>query len=112
MSTISWADFEKVELRAGTIIQVEEFPEAKIPAYKIQVDLGEALGIKKSSARITHLYKKEELLGKQVICVCNFAPKQIGPYISEVLVTGFVFDGGTVVLAQTERPVPNGTLLA
>ena len=112
METIQWTDFTKVDIRVGTIVKVEDFPEAKNPAYKILVDLGEVIGIKKSSAQITHLYPKEELNGKQVLCVCNFVPKQIGPYISEVLITGFVLNGGSVVLAQPERMIPNGTRLA
>ncbi len=108
--TISWNDFEKVDLRVGTIVSVEDFPEAKVPAYKLKIDFGE-FGIKKSSAQITKLYKKEDLLGRQVICVTNFAPKQIGPFISEVLTTGFYTDGG-VVLSAPDRNVPNGSKLA
>ena len=111
MTTITWDDFEKVELRAGTIIQVNDFPKAKKPAYKLLIDFGE-YGIKKSSAQITTLYKKEELLGKQVLCVTNFPPKQIGNFISEVLTTGFVLNNGNVVLAIPERKVKNGTKLA
>jgi tRNA-binding protein len=111
MNLISWNDFEKVELRTGTIIKVEDFPEAKKPAYKLEIDIGE-LGIKKSSAQITKLYKKSELLGKQVLCVTNFAPKQIGNFISEVLTTGFVMDNGEVILAIPERKVKNGLKLA
>jgi tRNA-binding protein len=109
---ISWQDFEKVELRAGTVVQVEDFPKARKPAYKIWVDLGEEVGIKRSSAQVTKRYSKEELLGKQVICVTNFPPKQVADFISEVLVTGFVLPDGEVILAQSERTVPNGTRLA
>lgn len=108
---IKWEDFEKVELRIGTIIEVEDFPEAKKPAYKLKIDFGK-FGIKKSSAQITDLYKKEELKGKQVLCVTNFPPKQIGNFMSECLTTGFVLDDGKVVIAVPERKVPNGVKLA
>ncbi|MEM0118563.1 MAG: tRNA-binding protein [Conexivisphaerales archaeon] len=111
MSYIEWSDFERVELRAGTIVRVEDFPEAKKPAYKVWVNLGE-LGVKKSSAQITKLYSKEELLGKQVLCVANFRPKQVANFMSEVLITGFVLQNGEVVLAIPERKVPEGTRLA
>lgn len=107
--TITWSDFEKVEIRIGTIVKAEEFPEAKKPAYKLLVDMGE-LGLKKSSVQITKLYRKEELAGKQVLCVTNFAPKQIGNFMSEVLTTGFLTDDG-IVLAQPERKVKNGLKL-
>ncbi len=107
---ITWEDFEKIEIRVGTIVDVQAFPEARRAAYKIKVDLGE-LGVKKSSAQVTDLYEINELLGKQVLCVCNFPPKQIGPYLSEVLVTGFYNDEKKVVLATVERVVPNGSLL-
>ncbi|MEZ4903750.1 MAG: tRNA-binding protein [Spirosomataceae bacterium] len=110
--TISWQDFEKIELRAGTIVEVQDFPKARKPAYKIWVDLGDELGIKRSSAQITTHYSKEQLLGKQVICVTNFPPKQIADFISEILVTGFILTEGDVILAQPERFVPNGTRLA
>lgn len=112
MDQIEWNDFEKVELRIGTIIEVEEFPEANNPAYKLCINFGNEIGVKKSSAQITDLYKKDELLGKQVIAVINFPPKQIGPFISECLVTGFYRDSGEVVLAVPDKKVPNGSKLA
>ena len=112
MKQISWNDFEKVELRTGTIILVEDFPEAIKPAYKITVDFGPELGIKKSSAQLTVLYTKEELLGKQIVGVVNFPPKKIGPFVSEFLITGFVQDDKSVVLAVPERKVDNGLKLA
>jgi tRNA-binding protein len=111
MQQITWQDFEKVELRVGTIIKVEDFPEAKKPAYKLEIDLGD-FGIKKSSAQITHFYKKEELIGKQVICVINFPLKQIANFFSEVLTCGFYLPTGEVVLAMPERLILNGSKLA
>lgn len=109
--TISWNDFERVHLCVGTILEVHDFPEARKPAYKLLIDLGPTMGIKKSSAQITALYDKASLVGKQVVCVVNFPPRQIGPFMSEVLTTGFIGAEGSVVLATCERPVENGTRL-
>jgi len=108
--TISWADFQKVDLRAGTIIRAELFVEAKKPAYKLWIDLGD-LGVKKSSAQITQLYELNTLIGKQVICVVNFEPKQIANFISEVLVTGFPDENHHVVLSSIDKPIANGARL-
>ncbi|MFH1915469.1 MAG: tRNA-binding protein [Pseudomonadota bacterium] len=110
MKTISWDEFEQVELRVGTITRVEPFPEARSPAYKVWVDFGPDIGERKSSAQITHHYGIEELVGRQIVAVVNFAPKQIGPMRSECLITGFYRDDG-VVLAVPDKPVPNGLKL-
>jgi tRNA-binding protein len=112
MKEIQWSDFERVELRAGTIVSAEAFPEARVPAYKLLVDFGPDIGHKKSSAQITDLYTVEDLVGKQVIAVVNFPPKQIGPFLSECLVTGFHRDDNSVVLASVDSEVPNGAKLA
>ena len=111
METIEWSDFEKIELLIGTIIEVEDFPEARKPAYKLKIDLGPNVGIKRSSAQITKLYEKEDLIGRQVLCVVNFKPKKIGPFFSEVLTTGII-QGEEVILVGPERKVPNGSRLA
>ena len=111
MKEISWQDFDQVELRAGTIVEVEDFPEARTPAYKIKADFGPGIGIKKSSAQVTNLYRKEDLLGRQIVGVINFPPKQIGPFRSEFLVTGFYLEDHSVVLAVPERKVENGSKL-
>jgi len=111
MEQITWNDFEKVELRVGTIVEVEDFPEAKMPAFKIKVDFGSEIGVKKSSARITDLYSKEDLLNRKIIGVINFPPKQIGPFVSEFLCSGFYREDGSVVLAVPDKDVPNGSKL-
>ena len=112
MQTIEWSDFEKVELRVGTIVEVTEFPEARKPAWKLKIDFGTDIGLRKSSAQITDLYTAEELLGRQIVAVVNFPPKQIGPMRSECLVTGFHREDGAVGLARPDSEVPNGARLA
>lgn len=109
--TITWEDFEAVELRVGTILRVEDFPEARKPAYKVWVDFGPEIGEKKSSVQITRLYKAEDLVGRQILGVVNFPPKQVGPFMSEFLLTGFVDADNAIVIAVPERPVPNGAKL-
>jgi tRNA-binding protein len=112
MKEISWNEFEQVELHTGTIVEVHDFPEARKPAWKLVIDFGEQVGTRKSSAQITDLYSKEELLGKQVIAVINFPPKQIGPFMSECLVTGFSQEDGSVVLAVPDKTTANGLKLS
>ena len=104
---ISWSDFEKVDMRAGTIVSVDDFPEARKPAYKLKIDFGE-FGIKQSSAQITDLYSKEDLLNKQIIAVVNFPPKQIANFLSECLVMGVYAEDNSVVLLKPERETING----
>ncbi|WP_339864673.1 tRNA-binding protein [Paremcibacter congregatus] len=111
MTTITWDQFNAVELRVGTIIEAHPFPEARNPAYILHVDFGAEIGVRKSSAQITDLYTLDELVGKQVVAVTNFPAKQIGPLMSECLVTGFYQDGKAVVLAVPDKPVPNGARL-
>ncbi len=111
MKEVSWNDFQGIELRVGTIIDVQDFPEAKVPAYKIVADFGDEIGVKKSSAQITALYSKTELLNKQIIGVINLQPKQIGPFMSEFLVTGFTQGNGSVILAVPDKESINGSKL-
>ncbi|MBL7724123.1 MAG: tRNA-binding protein [Chitinophagaceae bacterium] len=106
--TINWDDFEKVDMRAGTIIEVNDFPKARKPAYQLLVDFGTEIGIKRSSAQITTHYTKEELLNRQVIAVVNFPPKQIANFTSECLVLGVYDENNDVILLKPERPVRNG----
>jgi tRNA-binding protein len=111
VSEISWDDFQKVELRIGTIIALEEFPQARKPAWKLTIDFGDEIGNRNASAHITNLYDDQELVGKQIVGVVNFPPKQIGPFMSECLVTGFVQADGSVVLAVPDKTVANGLRL-
>lgn len=111
MPEITWDHFAAIDMRAGTVISVDDFPEARKPAYKIAVDFGPGIGIRRTSAQVSTLYSKQELVGRQVLGVLNFPPKQIGPVRSEFLLAGFYTDDGAVVLAVPERPVPNGSRL-
>ena len=108
---ISWSDFEQVDIRTGTIVAIEAFSQARKPAYKLTIDFGE-LGTKRSSAQLTKLYQADELIGKQVVAVVNFPPKQIATFLSECLVLGAIADDGTITLLQTERLTPNGLRIA
>ncbi|CAN5156608.1 tRNA-binding protein [soil metagenome] len=108
---LTWTDFEKVDIRTGTIIAAETFPQARKPAYKLTIDFG-SLGIKRTSAQLTTLYQADELVGKQVVAVVNFPPKQIATFMSECLILGAVADDGTVTLLQTERATANGVRIA
>ena len=108
---ISYGDFEKVDIRVGTVIEVAPFPEARKPAWKLKIDFGAEIGVKKSSAQITVHYGEQDLIGRQVLAVVNFPPRQIGPFRSEVLTLGFEDEAGAIVLAAVERPVPNGRKL-
>ncbi|KQS99115.1 MULTISPECIES: tRNA-binding protein [unclassified Rhizobium] len=109
--TITYADFERVDIRTGTIVEASPFPEARKPAIKIVIDFGPDIGLKKSSAQITTHYTPETLVGRQVLGVVNFPPRQIGPFRSEVLTLGFEDEAGAIVLAATDKPVPNGKRL-
>lgn len=111
MDTLTWSDFEQVDMRVGTIVDVQDFPEAHTPAYKLTINFGPEVGTLRSSAQITDLYTKDDLQGKQIIGVVNFPPKQIGPMMSECLVTGFHRSNDAVVLATPDANVPNGTRL-
>jgi tRNA-binding protein len=111
MTPITWSEFEKVELRVGTVVSAEVFPQARKPAYILTVDFGPEVGVRKSSAQLTVHYTPQELVGKQVVGVVNFPPKQIGPMMSECLVTGFYRPDGSVVLAVPDKQVPNGAKL-
>lgn len=109
--TIAWEDFERVDIRAGTVVEARDFPEARKPAIVLMIDFGPELGVKKSSAQITVHYRPEDLVGRRVMAVVNFPPRQIGPLRSEVLTLGFLDDQGAVVLAGIDHPVPNGAKL-
>jgi tRNA-binding protein len=112
MNDLTWSEFERIDLRVGTIIDAEIFKQARKPAIKLSIDFGDPIGIKKSSAQITDHYQAENLIGKQVSAVINFPKKQIGPMMSECLITGFIQDDGSVILAVPDKPAKNGSRLA
>ena len=111
MAEISWQDFKKVDIRVGTVLSAQDFPEARNPAYILTVDFGNEIGVKKSSAQITDLYDKGDLIGKQVLCVVNFPPKQVGPIMSECLVLGFYRKDNSVVLVIPDGEIDDGARL-
>jgi tRNA-binding protein len=111
LQTVTWEDFSKIELRVGRIVSAAPFAEARRPAYVLQIDFGQEIGVRKSSAQVTHLYRPEELVGKLVVAVVNFPSKQIGPMMSECLVTGFHNEKGEVALCVPDKPVPLGSKL-
>jgi len=111
MEEISWSDFEKVDLRVGTILTVADFPKARKPAYQLTIDFGSTIGVKQSSAQITVHYSKDELIGRQVVAVVNFPKKQIANFYSECLVTGFADEDGNIIITTVEKKVPNGARL-
>lgn len=111
MSTITFDDFMKVDIRIGTVVEVTDFPEARKPAYKLKIDFGDEIGVKKSSAQITVHYSLQDLAGRKVAAVVNFPPRQIGPFMSEVLTLGFSDDNGDIVLVSVDKDTPNGSRL-
>lgn len=112
MEQIQWDDFARVQLCAGTITDVQEFPEARQPAWKLTIDFGPQIGVRRSSAQITELYDRDALMGRQIMAVVNFPKKQIGPFMSECLVTGMAREDGSIVLVTPMEPVPDGTRLS
>ncbi|MGJ1412573.1 tRNA-binding protein [Sphingobacterium thalpophilum] len=111
-SVITWTEFERVDLRVGTVLEVQDFPKARKPAYQLKIDFGSEIGILQSSAQITVHYTKEELLGKQVVAVVNFPKKQIANFFSECLVTGFADEKGDIILTSVDKKLPNGAKLS
>ncbi len=105
---INWTDFEKIEMRIGTIIEVNDFPEARTPAYQLHIDFGQEIGLRKSSAQITKRYSKKDLMNRQIVAVVNFPKKQIGKFMSECLVLGAIGEIGEVILLQPDTKIPNG----